>query len=269
MLDRYAYAPDPDFLQRALLPVADDVTLFFDEHWPRDERGRIRFAPAQSLETYHTAVNPAPEIAGLRAVLPRLLDLPTAVTTTSRRDRWKRMTGELPGLPLGERDGLRVLLPAAEFSEKANSENPELYAIFPYRLLGVGKPDLELARRTFEKRLHRGTGGWQQDAIQAAFLGLADEAARMVADNFSRTDPQCRFPAFWGPNFDWTPDQDHGAVAMIALQAMLLQPGEPEPALLPAWPRRWNVRFKLHAPGGTVVAGETRDGRFVPTPATR
>lgn len=37
------------------------------------------------------------------------------------------------------------------------------------------------------------------------------------------TDAGSRFPAFWGPNSDWIPDQDHGSVAAIALQRMLLQ----------------------------------------------
>ncbi len=263
MLDYHEFTGDATFLRRTLLPVADETTLFFAEHWPRDGRGRIRMEPAQSLETYHVAVNPAPEIAGLRAVLPRLLALSNHVTSDPQRARWRRTLADLPELPTVERDAARSLAPAEVFAEKANAENPELYAIFPYRLFGVGQPDLDLARRTFERRLHRGSGGWQQDAIQAARLGLADVAAEMVSGNFSRPNPECRFPAFWGPNFDWTPDQDHGAVAMIALQTMLLQTDGPEPRLLPAWPKRWNVRFRLHAPGRQVVDAEFRDGALL------
>jgi hypothetical protein len=30
--------------------------------------------------------------------------------------------------------------------------------------------------------------------------------------------------------------------------------------LLPAWPRDWNVKFKLHAPQLTTIEGEYRDG---------
>lgn len=270
LLDQHRHAGDDAFLRRAVLPLADDIVRFFDEHGSRDARGRIRLEPSQSLETYHVAVNPAPDIAGLRAVLPRLLKLPESATTAPQRARWRRLFAELPDLPVHERDGVRILAPAESFSEKANAENPELYAIFPYRLFGVDQPDLDLGRRSFEHRLHRGTGGWQQDAIQAARLGLADVAADMVAANFSRPNPECRFPAFWGPNFDWTPDQDHGAVAMIALQTMLLDGDRAEPRLLPAWPKRWNVRFKLHAPGRRIVEGEARDGvlvtsRIVPT----
>lgn len=263
MLDHHEFTDDAAFLRETLLPVAVEVTRFFDEHWSRDALGKIRFSPAMALETYHVAVNPAPEIAGLRAVLPRLLNLPTNAVDEAQRARWRRTLADLPELPTGERQGQKVLTPAAEFSQKANSENPELYAIFPYRLFGVGRPELDLARRTFAARVHQATGGWQQDAIQAALLGLGDEAARMITENFSRKNPQCRFPAFWGPNFDWTPDQDHGGVAMTALQHMLLQSVDGKLHLLPAWPKRWNVSFKLHAAGETTIEAEFRDGKLL------
>ena len=79
-----------------------------------------------------------------------------------------------------------------------------------------------------------------------------------------------RFPAFWGPNFDWIPDQDHGGNAMMALQTMLLQWDDPSMAgpgtspirLLPAWPRDWDVDFKLHAPDRTTVRGVYQAGRL-------
>lgn len=77
MLARYQYTQDTDFARKTLLPFADAITTFYDEHWKRDKNGKIRFAPAQSLETWqHGVVDPLPEIAGLRYVLPQLLALP-------------------------------------------------------------------------------------------------------------------------------------------------------------------------------------------------
>jgi hypothetical protein len=93
-------------------------------------------------------------------------------------------------------------------------------------------------------------------------LGLAEEARRDVVQNFSTWHTGSRFPAFWGPNFDWVPDQDHGSVAMIALQRMLLQWHGSRLYLLPAWPRDWDVAFKLHAPGETMVECICRAGRI-------
>ena len=71
------------------------------------------------------------------------------------------------------------------------------------------------------------------------------------------------FPAFWGPGFDWTPDHNWGGSGAIALQEMLLQSDGDRIVLFPAWPRNWNVRFKLHAPHRTTVEAELRDGRLV------
>ena len=93
-------------------------------------------------------------------------------------------------------------------------------------------------------------------------LGLTDEAKAAVVRNFSTPHTGSRFPAFWGPNFDWIPDQDHGSVASIALQRMVLQFDDGKIHLLPAWPQEWDVEFKLHAPGQTVVEGSYSKGRL-------
>ena len=95
-----------------------------------------------------------------------------------------------------------------------------------------------------------------------AYLGLADEARDYVVQRVRKKDPACRFPAFWGPNYDWTPDQCHGGVLMKAVQAMLLQSEGENIFLLPAWPADWDVDFKLHAPQQTVIEGKVSDGKL-------
>ena len=136
----------------------------------------------------------------------------------------------------------------------------------------MGKPGLELAKNTFNNRLVKETGGWQQNAIKAACLGLTDEAAELMLQNFNTKNPAFRFPTMWGPNYDWIPDQDHGSVAMIALQSMLLQCDGDEINLFPAWPPKWNVKFKLKAPLKTMIEGEYKNGkllRLIVTPKER
>ena len=141
--------------------------------------------------------------------------------------------------------------------------------MFPYRAFRVGKPDLDVALETWERRRIKQTGGWRQDAIQAAMLGLTDEARRDVTKNATRQclirEParEARFPAFWGPNFDWTPDQCQGSVTMIAFQRMLMQCDGREIRLLPAWPKEWTADFKLHAPYNTTVEGRVENGKVV------
>jgi len=268
MLDFYEHTGNEEFAKTTLVPIADGVVTFYEQHYPKTEPGKPRFAPAMSLETWHTAEDPAPVIVGLRTVLTRLLELPESLSTPEQRAKWARFRAELPETPMAEENGKKWLLPARTFSEKKNSENPELYAVFPYRVYGLGKPDREVALETWNRRLVKATGGWRQDSIQAALLGLTYEAKGYVVRN--ATEPTLigqmphkpsRFPAFWGPNFDGTPDQCQGSVTLIALQRMLMQCDGDTIRLIPAWPKDWNASFKLHAPKNTTVEGRVENGK--------
>ncbi|MCY2930629.1 MAG: DUF5703 domain-containing protein [Planctomycetota bacterium] len=272
MLDRYDYTQDQAFAKATLLPLAEAITTFYEKHYPRDASRKIRFQPAAALETWHTAVNPLPEIAGLRTILPRLLAMNETLTTASQRATWKKTLADLPALPMARRDGKTLLLPAETYASPANSENPELYALFPYRLYGLGKPDFAVARDSFAARANRGAGCWNQSGVQAAIVGNAKEARDYMLACFSASSAPQRFPAFWPPGNDWTPDMDNGGTGMMALQYMLLQGDGGKITLLPAWPKEWNVDFKLHAPAQTVVEASVREGKVVRlnvTPASR
>jgi alpha-L-fucosidase 2 len=262
-LDYHAFTRDREFARRTLLPLADAILTFYDEHYPRNGQGRMLLKPAQSLETWPSVINPLPDIAGLRFVLQGLNALPSDLVARRQREQWSRLLRELPAIPTRVTDGQTLLAPAADIlAPNQNSENPELYAIFPYRLYGVGKPALEMARATFAARRFKGNAGWQQDDTQAAFLGLAAEARQRVASRFASANPGSRFPAFWGPNFDWIPDQDHGCNGLMALQTMLLQCDSQRILLFPGWPKEWDVEFKLHAPANTTVEGVYRAGKL-------
>lgn len=263
MLDYYEYTGNEVFVSDTLVPFVSEILEFFDRHWKRDKNDKIRFDPAQSLETWWTAVNPLPEIVGIEKVASEMLNLPQQFTTQQQRLSCKKLINDLPAIPFREETGQRLLAPAENYGEKRNSENPELYAIFPYRKFGVGKPDLGIARRTFSARTHKVTGGWQQSAIQSAYLGLADEAANLITQNFSVVPEHYLFPAMWGPNYDWTPDQCHGTVAMTALQRMLIQCDGDKIYLFPAWHKNWDVDFKLHAPFNTIIEASVKQGKIV------
>ncbi len=260
MLDYYAFTQDETFIKETLLPVVSEIINFFDNHWERDENGKILFDPAMALETYNKAINPLPEIVGINKICSELLKLPESEVTKSQQKQWGRLISELPEIPTEMVNGKTILSPAEKYSGKQNIENPELYAIFPYRVFGVGKDNLEMARHTFANRAFKQTGGWQQNAIKAAYLGLTEEAAKLTSINFNTWNKAYRFPTNWGPNYDWTPDQDHGSVALIALQRMLVQYDNEIIYLLAAWPKDWDVEFKLLVPKNTIVEGKIING---------
>jgi hypothetical protein len=285
MLDTYDITQDPQFARKTLLPLAVELTTYFDQHWPR-VAGKLHFEPSAALETRQTATNPAPDIAGLMDVLPRLLALPGDMTTPAQRAMWEKTLADLPPLARGHADdkgkspvtpetasptGAEILWPAEKFTKFDNSENPELYSVFPFRIFGVALPDLDLARATYDARGNKGSTCWGQDGIHAACLGWAAKAQVEAVANFTAYGGE-RFKWFWKPGHDYEPDLDNGGAGQMVLQSMLLQQRGDKILLFPAWPKEWNVDFRLHAAKNTVVEGVWRNGKLEKlnvTPAVR
>lgn len=274
MLDYYEYTGDTAFAKKTLLPVATAGLRFFDEHFSRDSTGKLLLDPDNSIEMFWKVPNPAPDIAGLHAVLSRMLKLPGNLVDKNTRHHWQQFYNELPPLPTADINGKTLLLPytGPQTAQSFNSENPELYAIYPFRLYGLGKPNLHVAINTFNARKQRDKGCWVQDPIQAAMLGDAGTAQEYVSFNFARKDPRLKFPAFWVKGNDYDPDEDNGGNGENGLQQMLMQTDGKKIMLLPAWPAGWDAAFKLNAPYKTTVEGRVSKGKLVylkVTPASR
>jgi len=260
MLDRYEYTLDGKFLKETALPTAAEILTFFDRHYRTDEAGKLLMHPSQACETWWECTNPMPELSGLHSVTERLLSLPEKATKKTDRAFWAALKKKLPDLPTREAGGNVMLAPAEKFAKKSNVENPELYAVFPFRLVSFEKPNAALGLQAVRYRTDRGREGWRQDDLFMAYLGLADSAKEYIIDRARNKNKQSRFPAFWGPNYDWTPDQTHGGVLMKTLQAMVMQTEGKKIYLLPAWPGDWNVDFRLRAPYSTTVEGKYFNG---------
>jgi hypothetical protein len=159
---------------------------------------------------------------------------------------------------------------------KRNMENTELYSVQPFRLAGVGKPNLDLARQTYAERTSVCNTGWCQDNIQAATLGLTDEAARMLVER-AAIGPQAT--ASTGNGYfrfrGYTPDGEAGELQVnnnqlsgmrTGLNHMLMLPVDDanrSMLLFPSFPvQRWNVRFKLMAPRNTTIEASCQDGKL-------
>lgn len=268
MLDRWDYTQDESFLVKRVLPMAESVLSYFDTRFKKDASGKIVLDPSQAVETvWHDVINDMPSTAGLTDVAQRLCSLPQQLTTPAQRRFFKMMKSACPDVPVENVtiDGkeLRRLAVAQKYSPvRSNCENPELYAIWPFRLYGLGKPGLDLAKVAYNTRVNHLDVGWGYDGNCAALLGMADEAGRIMQVKAANSNPAYRWPASWGPNFDWVPDQDHGGNLLLTTQLMLLQADGDRLLLLPAWPKAWDVSFKLHAPQNTTVECVYKKGRI-------
>lgn len=258
---------------KANVPFIESCLTFFNEHYQYlalkrgiqrfDGEGHLVFFPGSSGETFKMAYNSTSTIAGLQTVLKRLLELPDGYLTTEQRKEWETMLKHLPPLNFRDLDGHKAISPAVTWQRVNNEENMQLYPVFPWGIYGIGKPDLDVAINTWKydtlAAKFRSGVGWKQDNIFAARMGMTKEAAELTT--FKLKNSGRRFPAFWGPGFDWTPDHNWGGSGMIGLQDMLMQVDGHKIYLLPAWPKDWDVHFKLHAPYNTTVEAVVKDGK--------
>lgn len=248
MLEYYDYTDDETFAKEYVIPFAEQTIRFFKEHWPVIDR-KFSFIPANSLEQFWDCLNPVDYIAGLKYTLAGLAGLPEGLVSDALKDEWEMCAKAVPEIPMA--DGR--ILPAYEYGEGRNLENPELYAVFPFRLYGLGLPDIEVARKTFGHRVFDAPTCWAQDAVQAALMGNAEDARKYLMRKVNAVDKEIRFPAFWRPGSDYTPDLDNGGVIALTMQYMLLNCVNGQEMILPALPEGWSADFKLRTPDGKSV----------------
>lgn len=263
------------------MPLIESSLTFFDEHfqyWHKklngtslNEEGKLVLYPATACETYKMAENPTPLIAGLRTVLSRMLELPEKYLNQQEKEKWQSYLERVPEISLMDKEGYTVIAPAKSWERINNIEFPQLYPVFPYQQYGLGKPNLDVAINTWkygaDDPVQKGSQCWFQSGIFCARMGLVEEARDYLEKKMLAQSK--RFPAFWEvPGFDQWPDIDHGGAGMLNLQEMLLQTDGKQIRVLPAWPKDWEVDFKLHAPYHTIIEGQLKNGDIMPLKVT-
>lgn len=242
-------------------PLIEQSLKFFDLHYrylakqrgvkDSDADGKLILYPSSGCETFKMAYNPSSVVAALKSVSLSYFGY-------KNDSAYHKLYLSIPDIPIKD----DMIQPAVVWARVQNVETPQLYPVFPWRMFGVwqesgvGKDSLRIARNTYLNDAHavkmRSIEGWKQDNIWAACLGLTEEAARMNVEKFA--NGPYRFPAFWNRGYDWSPDLNRGGAAMIGLQEMLLQESPSGEVLIcPAWPKGWNVEFKLHSSKGVVM----------------
>jgi hypothetical protein len=248
---------------------------FFEEHYeylaiqntgkPLNENGKLILFPSSAAETYKMALNATSTIAALQVITKRLINLPATYLAATQKKHWENFLQKIPSISYGFYNGHVTIAPAKQWEYIKNTESPQLYPVFPWGIFGVDKSGLDTAINTFLYDTNvvkfRSHIGWKQDNIWAARLGLKDTAWKLTS--LKLQSGNTRFPAFWGPGFDWLPDHNWGGTGMIGLQEMLLQSDGKKIFLFPAWPKNLDVHFKLHAPYNTTIEAELKQGKLI------
>lgn len=258
------------------LDFVESTVEFYFAHYPI-ENGKLCVFPSVALETYkgpennsrddkkYGCKNPMDVVAGLNCLTEALVRY--YENDSEKCAYYQKLHSACPPLPVGKNaDNRPMYLPAEEYHPiPYNCELPQLYRVFPYSCFGLTSEEKELARNAYlapypSKEQYLGVS-WHQNGIFAARLNLPREAEKYL--DIKLGDSPRRFPTFWGPGHDWSPDHNHGGSGMIGLQEMLLCCGDDGVEFLPAWNKEIDVSFKLFAPQGKIVHCVYSGGKFL------
>lgn len=254
------------------MPFIKNALIFFDEHYqkrqmmrngkPLDEHGKLVFYPSTSCESYRGAKNPTDLISGIHSCIERLLVLQSDSLSRKDKQYFASYLGRLPELSYSVVDGDTIVLPAESYVRYQNVECPQFYPLFPFDRYDFRSSMIPIFRNTWKhgKFPKNMVISWHQDGIFYARMGMVQEAYDYNMKKLKSS--AMRFPTFWGPGHDWTPDHNWGGSGMIGLQEMLLQTVGDKIYILPCWPKDKDVHFKLHAPRNTVVEVKYQNGRI-------
>ena len=258
------------------LPLIESCLKFYDEHYqylslrrtPKalDAQGKLVLYPSTALETYKMATNPITTVTALKCVSQAMLDLPKEYLTKDQREYIESFRKRIPDdIYYRVQNGKKTFSPAKSWERINNTEFPQLYTVFPWGIHGIGKEELDIARNTWyygnDVPQQKGIISWQQNAIFCAKLGLKKEAAELTIQKMK--DSGRRFPTWWGPGYDWTPDHNWGGSGMIGLQEMIMQCDGDNIYIGAGLPDDWNVKFKLCAPQNTIIEGHISKGKVI------
>ncbi len=284
---RYRCSGDREWLRRCAYPLLRGVAEFYCSICRRGEDGCWHIHGTNAHEDFWGVSDSIMDLAAIRGAVPlaicaaERLKIDAALCV-----KWREFLRELASYPMGDDPRARALTggvladdawAAGYLGAVDGSKNPEdvqLAPIFPFEdwTLETKDPSLDaVARRTLElaPRHRRVLSGEElntaiRSPIAVVRAGAAEDLPAMLEYYRAAFKPQTNgFSFFEGATAH---SIEHLGLLTMMVQEALLQsvaprPGEPETIrVFPAWPRTWDVSFRLLARGGFVVAATMRDG---------
>ena len=275
----YSYTGDEAFLRERAYPLMKSVGTFYVNYLEKNASGTYDDWPSNAHETYWSVLNPLPDLTAMRWLFPRLIEASEHLgCDADLRAVWRDRLEHLAPYPRDPKTGALLPFQARPDEERQsrNGENPELHGVgvFPLMILGSNESDLGL--RTFLARRFVCDNGWNTDAICAARLGLADDAAgRSEGENRQRglewllrqhaeryqNQPSGLCDYAGGRARPPHAYLEASGTLATAVEEMLLQSFDGVIRICPALPAGWDATFKLLARGGFLVTARAERGK--------
>lgn len=256
MYDQYAYTGDEAYLKSTAYPFMREVAKFYVKKFTRDRQsGKYVMVKSNAHETYWNVCNAITDLAAVRSLFP------VAIRTSQRlnidadlRRQWQDLLDNLTPYPT---DGKVYLPHQPPIAKQRNGENVAAELIWPYSVTGIDAPDQAMAERTWRARPSPYDNIWANDAIQAARLGLGDEANQGMKVMLQKYQ---NYPNGLTANTNGV--FEFLGVHLIAMNESLLQSYNGRIRVFPALPKDPSMvaRFTLAARGGFLVTSEKEAG---------
>jgi len=264
------YTGDTSYLSATVYPFMRDVANFYAAKLTRDPTtGQYGMTSSNAHETYWNVPNAITDLAAVRSLFP--LAIATAASLgldAPARAQWQAILDDLAPYPT---DGTSYLPYAGPTVPSRNGENVACELIWPYGVTGIGAADYAMALSTWKTRPFPYGNVWANDAIQAARLGLGDDAYKGLITMLQRYQS---YPNGMTNNTNGV--FEYLGVHLSAINESLLQSYDDTIRVFPAMPGNatdatFVGRFTLMAKGGFQVSAEKDAGdiKYVGIASTR
>jgi alpha-L-fucosidase 2 len=255
MYAQYAYTNDADYLKNTVYPFMREVVKFYAKKLSKDAAGKYYMELSNAHETYWNVKNAITDLAAVRSLFPIAIRTSQALALDATlRSEWQTVLDNLVAYPT---DGTSYLGHQPPLSQTRNGENVAAELIWPYNVTGLDAPDYQMAVSTWKTRPNPYSNVWANDAIQAARLGLGDEANQGMKLMLQR---YANYPNAMTNNTNGV--FEYLGVHLVAMNESLLQSYNDKIRVFPAFPKDASLvtRFTLAAQGGFLVTSEREGG---------
>jgi hypothetical protein len=254
---QYRYTNDTNYLRTTAYPFMRDVVRFYAAKLTRDGNGKYSMAGSNAHETYWSVPGAITDLAAVKSLFPVTIQASQALgLDADLRSQWQGILDDLAPYPT---DGSAYLPHTPPIAQTRNDENVASEVIWPYNTTGIGAPDYQTALNTWNKRPFPYDNVWANDAIQAARLGLGDQAYNGMKTMLQKYQ---NFPNGLTANTNGV--FEYLGVHLSATNESLLQSYNDKIRVFPAVPSDSSFvgKFTLLAKNGFQVSSEREGGEI-------
>ncbi|MFJ4918620.1 glycosyl hydrolase family 95 catalytic domain-containing protein [Streptomyces sp. NPDC088725] len=253
---QYKYTNDTNYLRNTAYPFMREVVKFYQSMLSLDSStGKYYVASSNSHETYWNVPNAITDLAAVRSLFPVAIQSAKDLgQDASLVPQWQKILDNLIAYPS---DANTYLPHTPPIAQTRNNENVASELIWPYNITGIGYPDQQKAVSTWNARPFPYGNVWANDAVQAARLGLGNQAFDGMKTMLRKYQT---YPNGLTDNTNGV--FEYLGVHLSAMNESLLQSYNDKIRVFPAVPSdsSFTGKFTLLAKGGFQVSSEREAG---------